>query len=339
MVSLRQAGILSTVLEAILYGFSVLMFIFTMWIMLQNRKRRHLNKGMLAASCALFLLSTAEMAVNIERLQEGFLTIGPELPGGPEDYFANFAQRTFLIKSVLFNTQTLILDFAVIYRAYIVWQNFYVIILPALGWCGLFAASFGTNFALGTASGRSGAIFNQQVGIWITANYSMTLATNLIATSLLAFRIWQVKKDSSRFLNSSALSPLLRVVIESGAIYSMTVTAALITFVTKSNGVYVILDMISPIISIVFNMIIVRVGLAREQLSSPTGDQSAYGSHPSAGGSFGFRHSRPPYGQRSLAVEITQFIETDGDVTEGMGTLPIELKSPTGTYAGRDVKG
>ena len=40
-------------------GFSVLMFIFTMWIMLQNRKRRNLNKGMLGAACMLLVLSTA----------------------------------------------------------------------------------------------------------------------------------------------------------------------------------------------------------------------------------------------------------------------------------------
>lgn len=57
-----------------------------------------------------------EMAVNILRLQEGFLTIGPHLPGGPEQYFEDVAQRTFLIKSVLFNTQTLILDFVVVSR-------------------------------------------------------------------------------------------------------------------------------------------------------------------------------------------------------------------------------
>ena len=40
-------------------GFSILMFIFTMWIMLQNRRRRSLNRGMLSAACALLVLSTA----------------------------------------------------------------------------------------------------------------------------------------------------------------------------------------------------------------------------------------------------------------------------------------
>ena len=54
------------------------------------------------------------MTVNIVRLKEGFWTIGPRLAGGPEQYFENIAQSTFLIKSVLFNCQTLILDFAVV---------------------------------------------------------------------------------------------------------------------------------------------------------------------------------------------------------------------------------
>lgn len=40
-------------------GFSVLMFIFTMWIVLQNRRRRRLNHGMVAAACAVLALSTA----------------------------------------------------------------------------------------------------------------------------------------------------------------------------------------------------------------------------------------------------------------------------------------
>lgn len=89
----------------------------------------------------------------------------------------------------------------------------------------------------------------------------MTLSTNLIATGekflcvtmylrlplvqgLLAYRIWTVKRGTRHFSTSNSLTPLLRVVIESGAIYSMAVTCALITFVSKSNGVYVILDMV-----------------------------------------------------------------------------------------------
>ena len=109
----------------------------------------------------------------------------------------------------------------------------------------------------------------------------MTLATNVMSTSafthrfymnvrsqysagLLAFRIWQVKRQSRQFLGSNALSPLLRVVIESGAIYSMSVTAALITFVTKSNGVYVVLDIVRPLYSVHSPRIILTFSSSRQ---------------------------------------------------------------------------
>ena len=61
---------------------------------------------------------------------------------------------------------------------------------------------------------------------------------------LLAGRIWTITRRSAQYRSTDIFSPVLRVIIESGAIYSMTITAALISFVIKSNGVYVILDMV-----------------------------------------------------------------------------------------------
>lgn len=61
---------------------------------------------------------------------------------------------------------------------------------------------------------------------------------------LLAYKIWTVTRRSAQFRSTNFLTPVLRVIIESGAIYSMTITAALISFVVKSNGVYVLLDMV-----------------------------------------------------------------------------------------------
>lgn len=49
-------------------GFALLMFIFTMWIMLHNRQRRILNKTMLSASCALMILATAVRCVKETRV-------------------------------------------------------------------------------------------------------------------------------------------------------------------------------------------------------------------------------------------------------------------------------
>lgn len=59
------------------------------------------------------------MIVNLVRICQGFLNVGPALPGGPEQYFNNVAEPTFVIKSCLYNVQTLILD-AVVVRQFIV---------------------------------------------------------------------------------------------------------------------------------------------------------------------------------------------------------------------------
>ncbi|KAI1789104.1 hypothetical protein LXA43DRAFT_1155888 [Ganoderma leucocontextum] len=239
------------------------MFILTMWILLGTRRRRKPNVVMVASSCTVMLLSTAEMALNMARIYEGFVTLGPSLPGGPEQYFDNVSIPTFVIKSGLFNAQSLILDAVVIYRAYIVWQSFLVIIFPILLWGGLFAASIGTNLVLtGT---RPPEVFTIGTNPWMTAIYALDLATNLSATALLAFKLWTVIRSTSSYRSSDGLAPVLRVAIESGIIYTMTMSAGLILFLLRSRSVYIIMDIASPIISIVMNMIVVRVGLAKER--------------------------------------------------------------------------
>ncbi|CDO76396.1 hypothetical protein BN946_scf184937.g10 [Trametes cinnabarina] len=259
------------------------------------------------------------MGVNIARVYQGFLTLGPDLPGGAEEYFADVSQTTFVTKSCLYCLQTLILDGIVILRTYVVWGSKLVIILPVIGYCGLLAATIGSNIALATAASHASNIFAVQTGRWITAVYSLTLGTNLSATLLLAFRIWQVTRESSRYRSGSdggPLGPVLRAIIESGALYSMAITAGLITFVIKSNGVYIVLDMLSPIISIVFNLIIVRIGLASDRkVVDPTTHISSFAAVPHRPGESNshmprWRAPRGSYEMKDITMDITQFLES-----------------------------
>lgn len=65
-------------------------------------------------------------------------------------------------------------------------------------------------------------------------------------SGLLAYRIWLVHKRSNEYLSSErkGLSMILRVVIESGAIYSVTIIIALVCFLVNSPGVYVVLNLV-----------------------------------------------------------------------------------------------
>lgn len=63
--------------------------------------------------------------------------------------------------------------------------------------------------------------------------------------ALLAFRIWKVGKRVTKISpHASVLWPVLRVVLDAGVLYSVSLLAALLCFVAKNRGHYVLLDMV-----------------------------------------------------------------------------------------------
>ncbi|TCD60866.1 hypothetical protein EIP91_009385 [Steccherinum ochraceum] len=329
--TLAELDIIAAALQSMLYGAALLMFILTMYILLRDRRRRRLNRTMIGASFALISLATAELGVNIQWIRNGFITLGPNHVDGIEGYFADVSEPAYIVKGALYNVQTLILDAVVIYRAYVVWQKWFVIWIPGVLWCGLLTSIVGLNYAFATSPRNTDNVFAASTGAWITAVYALTLATNVSATGLLAYRIWRVSRRAAEFVPSNRLSVILHVVLESGTIYSMITIAALITFLAGSPVVYLLLDLISPIISIVFNMIIVRVGLSSSRTALPalgiesvgvTSDLEFAATNP----------GRPPTIVRTTrdnGVELKSMTVDLGDCGDTDGTSIIDTKHGT----------
>jgi len=103
-------------------------------------------------------------------------------------------------------------------------------------------------------------IFVVQLSRWIVSFFSMTLATNVVCTALVAFRIWNINRQNFLAVGHS-LRPVMLLVIESGAIYSATLLTLLILYKANSWFQYVLLDAVSPIVGLVFSSIIIRIGL------------------------------------------------------------------------------
>ncbi|KIK48576.1 hypothetical protein CY34DRAFT_798084 [Suillus luteus UH-Slu-Lm8-n1] len=58
--------------------------------------------------------------------------------------------------------------------------------------------------------------------------------------------------------------PLMRVLMDTAVLYSVVLFIALICFVCSNNGEVVMLDMVMPIVSIAFYMVLVRIAIARD---------------------------------------------------------------------------
>jgi hypothetical protein len=262
-IPLDTAAIFSTAMEAILYGFSVLMFVGTMWTLTYKRRMREINRPIVVVAFTLLILSTAHMIVDIIRIEQGLVTYRNTFPGGPAAFFADITQVTFVVKNIIYTMQTMIGDGIVIYRCYVVWQSVWIIIVPSLLWFGTTVCGCIAVYSISQATSEAGNIFARATGQWITAFYAMTLASNLWASGFLAYRIWRMERNVSAIRTSrrGSMMPIVRVLADAAILYSVALLSALVCSVEANNGTYVILDMIMPIISIAFYMVIIRMAM------------------------------------------------------------------------------
>ncbi|KAL7279004.1 hypothetical protein ACG7TL_006836 [Trametes sanguinea] len=321
-LALDLSAVISTTLEGILYGFSVFMFGVTMYILKVNARRLDsgVNHKMVAMSCLLLVCSTAHMIIDIVRTCRGFVFERDTYPGGPVAFFAQPSESTFVAKNAVYTVQTVLGDGILIYRCYIVWQSWLIIAFPLVLWVWIGVVGILCVHSAAVVPQGAGTVFLTDVGRWITAFYSSTLATNFIVTILLGYKIWMTNRRIARMRQNSLL-PVVRVIADAGILYSVTLTAALACFVQKSNGQYLVLDIVTPIISITFYMVIIRVGLAETHRSSGPGSHSYGEQHnlsqgiASRGGVGEPRAQALPMNRLPVKVHVTKVYETDGSTT------------------------
>ncbi|KAG1722346.1 hypothetical protein EDB19DRAFT_464652 [Suillus lakei] len=298
------ASMISIAMESILYGFSVLMFMGTIWALTYKRSIHDINRPIAAVATLLFMLSTAHMVVDIIRIEDGLVTYRDTFPGGAAAFFADVSQETYVIKNVIYIFQTLLADGVVIFRCYVVWQSIWVIILPSMLWCSSAVTGYYGIYRVAQATSNIGNIFANDTAQWITAFFASTLATNLMGSGLLAYRIWIIERNVSAVCTTKGpMMPILRVLVDAAVLYSVVLLATLICFVYSSNAQYILLDMLMPIISIAFYMVLVRVSINKHT--------SSYLSTRRRGTVNETQRGTPHIPMKPLQVHISQFMHKD----------------------------
>ncbi|PBK85420.1 hypothetical protein ARMGADRAFT_1087589 [Armillaria gallica] len=314
--SMDVISIVALALEGILYGLSLLMLSATVYVLIRRRRRDVESKGIstkkMFTACAFGALSTAHMIVDVHHVLSGFVYKNNLLKGGPTAYFSDVSEVGFLLKISVYSVQTALADAIVMYRCYVVWGSLWAIVIPSIGWSSFVACAVGTvyNCSLSHQQG----VFGHEIEHWMQVFFVSTLATNIAATGLLGYRIWSIDRNivSHRCGKGSLMHPLL-IIIDAGILYSVSLLVAIGCYAAETNGLFVVLDLISPIISATFYMIIIRIDMAAK--SQTTAKKVARRST-------GVQRSPSPwrkddFGMGPLQVHITQFQESHVDNGEG----------------------
>ncbi|KAG2040435.1 hypothetical protein BDR03DRAFT_857930 [Suillus americanus] len=256
------SALMSAALEGILYGFSVLLFIGTIWALTYKRRMREINRPIAVVAVLLLLVSTVHMVVGIVRIENGLVKYRDTWPGGPVAFFVDVTEETYVIKHALYIFQTVLADAVMVYRCYVLWQSVRVIILPILLWCSIIVTGVRAVYGNSQATADPGNVFATDVEKWIMAFVVSTLATNLLCSGLLVYRVWKIERRISQLRTSKGtVMAIVRVLVDAAVLYSVMLFSFLFCFITSNNGESVLSDIVVPIIAITFYMVLIRITL------------------------------------------------------------------------------
>ncbi|KAI0652662.1 hypothetical protein C8Q79DRAFT_114146 [Trametes meyenii] len=215
-----------------------------MWVLFKKRRdiRRPTHDPMMWISLVMFTMATIHIGINYTRIIRAFVVFRNSA-GGPAAYFNQLSEFTQIFGSTVYVAQTLIGDSVVLYRCYLVWGDPRVTTAPFVLLLGSTACGVGILYSFAKVVPEA-EIFVDELQHWIVSFFSLTLATNIICTGLVA--------------------------LKSGAVYSAALMTLLILYKTGSWFQYVLLDAISPIVGLVFSMIIIRIGLGITAVNGST---------------------------------------------------------------------
>ncbi|KAI0322970.1 hypothetical protein OF83DRAFT_1181048 [Amylostereum chailletii] len=231
-------------------------------LIVRKGKKSHISMPMAFTGISLILLATARFIIDTTNVFVAF--VGHDPRSERIVYLQDVKQQLFTTKHCILITALTIGDSFVSYRCWIVWgKRLYIILLPVTLTAGSFAS--GTYLMWSYSNLPNQTVLTEQK--WLKPLFSLSLASNAVATSLLAYRIWDVERQSAHALDNSQarLMPIVRIVLESGAISAAYLFAYVMCLSVGSQGLELMSEMATPLTGIVFTIVIVRIAFHQEK--------------------------------------------------------------------------
>ncbi|KAL0067993.1 hypothetical protein AAF712_004896 [Marasmius tenuissimus] len=240
-----KAGLIGTLLESIVYGLYLTVFLQTLRIL-----RRKIVPGFVFAYLAtttlvLFVLITMRLAVDIHIMTQTLTVTG----NGPIPNALGLQK----ISCGTYVSLTIIADIFIVYRVFAVWSR--SLVASAIP-CSLIVAGIVSGGLLVSSLGNFGP--DEPRGLF-TIFYCITLVLNVLCTILIASKLY-ISDRQTTLSSSLKLKWTSIIVIESAALYSACVIIIVVCNVLGADDVNLVFLLAIPsIIGLTFSLIIVRV--------------------------------------------------------------------------------
>ncbi|KAG7442942.1 uncharacterized protein BT62DRAFT_904813 [Guyanagaster necrorhizus] len=335
----QEASIIALFVESACWGIFLVTFGLCLrallWTNTGFKPFSQIDRPMVAICIAMPIFATVNLALNILRAVESVRA------SGISDQFTNLGSATETVKFICVNVQTLIADAMLTYRVWVIYsKSWAAAIVPAFLWLGVLVAAILNIIVLHSIHSEALTAAKSLRPI-VTSFWSISIALNIIATMLIVIRIYRVDRSNAEFSivsrstarsrRYSRLQQIMRIIIESGALYTSVAITTCATYVSGSQGVYVTSAIEMQTVGIAFNLIIIRVSQAgRNAYTTKTSTQS---------------HSiplhftrRPPKDSEAIEVSVDHQVEDDSDPPKLESTVTSSQSHSIGAISGFEVE-
>jgi hypothetical protein len=278
-IALEKAVLVSIFVESIFYGLFLFLFLLSASVIWSRHREspssRSINTKLFCVLLAMFIVASINLGASFARVLDAFLIgANPELT---TQKLSAIDTPIYLLRAILYGIQTLIGDVFILYRLHLVWNGNKFVFYPLLtGFLGSVVTALGSftsaaHSHLSSSSTTLPILTFKQNG-WVISFFVLTLLINGFATALIAGRIWWVPLRVTQIQGSNGnLGPTSIAIMESGAIYSISLVILMVLYVKHTYAQNIVLDSMTQIIGIAFSLVIVRValGLARAGAIKP----------------------------------------------------------------------
>ncbi|KAJ6529983.1 hypothetical protein DFH09DRAFT_1411391 [Mycena vulgaris] len=273
--------------ESVLYGIYLVTCGFCLKTLFTDKARlkrlSDINWAMVIVISVLFSIATVDAVLQFYRNLHTFATT--DGPGAASVAFADISDPINVVKTATVVVQTAIADVMMVYRCWVVYgRSWLAISLPLLLVLGNIAVT-GVVLYLEITLHAHALLNIKQLKPFGAAFWAMTIVINVITTGLIVARIWKVNvgiKDlryqseaqshGVRPLNK--LEHVMRIIIESGLLYTGTSLVTFVTYITNSVAVYAMTVIQIQVVGIAFNLIIIRAQAGSEFSSTESSSRA-----------------------------------------------------------------
>jgi len=264
-ISINKAVFIALFLETLFFGILLTVASITMLILLSRTENTRTNKYLRVVLCLMVLTATAHIIIDFVRVLKAFLIQSG--PSGANDYLKNLMNPLFLGKNALLHLQITLGDCVNIWRCYVMFNKRILPVAPAMLVTVVSVVCACLILETLARSTPGSTIFGAATD-WITTYFVLTMVVNVYCTAMIVWRIYAIGRSHSGFKFRNHV-PVIMVIVESGSLYTCSIIAFLCAFLSGSNGQYTALDLVTPLVGIIFCLIILQIWFHRK--TSPSG--------------------------------------------------------------------